>query len=71
MAVAILTLVWCLLRLPETKGLTYEELDILFEKWTPAWRFKSMEIDLIRDTDNIKGTGGEKEILREEVEVAE
>jgi MFS transporter, SP family, general alpha glucoside:H+ symporter len=62
MATATLTLIWCIFRLPETKGLTYEELDILFEKGVPAWRFKSTQIDLIRESDNINGTDGEKSV---------
>lgn len=38
--VSSLTILWCVLRLPETKGITYTEMDILFEKRTPAWKFK-------------------------------
>ncbi|KUJ23730.1 general substrate transporter [Mollisia scopiformis] len=53
MATAILTLIWCIFRLPETKDLTYEELDILFEKGVPAWRFKRTNGDL-----RSKDTGG-------------
>lgn len=69
MATAIITLIWCIFRLPETKGLTYEELDILFEKGVPAWRFKSTQIDLIRESDNIRGTRDEKmDIVLEERE---
>lgn len=69
MATSIVTLVWCIFRLLETKGLTYEELDILFEKGTPAWRFKTTHIDLIRESDNIRGTHGKKDnIMLEERE---
>lgn len=35
-----LALVWCWFRLPEPKGLTYMELDVLFEKRVDARRFK-------------------------------
>ncbi|KAK2608593.1 hypothetical protein QQS21_002819 [Conoideocrella luteorostrata] len=36
---ALACLTWCIFRLPETKGLTYLELDILFEKRAPARKF--------------------------------
>jgi SP family general alpha glucoside:H+ symporter-like MFS transporter len=32
--------VWCWFRLPEPKGLTYLELDLLFEKRVPARSFR-------------------------------
>lgn len=38
-----LVVVWAVLCLPETKGLTFEELDILFEKGVPANRFANAE----------------------------
>ncbi|KAG0652307.1 maltose permease MAL31 [Hyphodiscus hymeniophilus] len=71
MAVATVTIIWALFRLPEVKGRTYEELDILFEKGVPAWRFKGTQIDLIRETDYIRGTAGEKEIFAEQRETVE
>jgi MFS transporter, SP family, general alpha glucoside:H+ symporter len=69
MAISILTIIWGIFRLPETKGLTYEELDILFQKRVPAWKFKSTPIDLIRESDNIKGVGAEKPPFSEREEV--
>jgi MFS transporter, SP family, general alpha glucoside:H+ symporter len=38
-ATTFLTTVWAIFRLTETKNLTYEELDILFNERVPAWRF--------------------------------
>ncbi|KAF7530746.1 hypothetical protein PCG10_000256 [Penicillium crustosum] len=35
---------WAFMCLPETKGRTFEELDILFERKTPAWRFDSTDL---------------------------
>ena len=35
--------VYCFWRLPETKGLTYLELDLLFEKRAPARKFKKFQ----------------------------
>ncbi|KIY70586.1 trehalose transport-related protein [Cylindrobasidium torrendii FP15055 ss-10] len=42
---AALATMYCLLRLPESKGRSYGELDLLFEHRTPAWRFKSTKVD--------------------------
>ncbi|CAK7237951.1 hypothetical protein SEUCBS140593_010220 [Sporothrix eucalyptigena] len=43
----IMTIIWAYRSLPETKGRTFEELDILFYRQTPAWKFEST--DLTRD----------------------
>ncbi|KAM4060217.1 major facilitator superfamily protein [Hirsutella rhossiliensis] len=40
---ALLCLVWCYFRLPETKKLSYLELDILFELKAPAPKFKQLQ----------------------------
>jgi SP family general alpha glucoside:H+ symporter-like MFS transporter len=45
--ISVLTIAWCAFRMPETKGITYTEMDILFEKRTPAWRFKQAKVDVI------------------------
>lgn len=42
----ILCMVWCYFRLPEPKGLTYLELDILFEKKAKAKQFKVLRKQL-------------------------
>ncbi|EJD45772.1 trehalose transport-related protein [Auricularia subglabra TFB-10046 SS5] len=36
---------YCILRLPETRGRSYGELDLLFEHKVPAWRFQSTKVD--------------------------
>lgn len=41
-----LCLVWAWLRMPETRGRTYEELDLLFDKKVPARQFKGYELEL-------------------------
>ncbi|KIY00561.1 uncharacterized protein Z520_03224 [Fonsecaea multimorphosa CBS 102226] len=46
----LLCLVWCWFRLPEPMGLTYMELDILFEKKAKASKFKEFQV-------NLAGTG--------------
>lgn len=37
--------IWSFFRLPEFKGRTYEELDILFERRIPARKFKETKVD--------------------------
>lgn len=49
--ISLLIFVWSIFRLPETKGRTYEELDLLFEQRVPAWRFKSTSVDAYGDED--------------------
>jgi len=41
-----LCFVWCWFRLPEPKGLTYMELDILFEKGAAARKFRRFQGEL-------------------------
>ncbi|RMZ89089.1 hypothetical protein DV736_g3689, partial [Chaetothyriales sp. CBS 134916] len=43
---ALLCLVWCWFRLPEPFGLTYLELDILFEKKARAHKFRQFQVNL-------------------------
>ncbi|TLS24965.1 hypothetical protein PpBr36_07784 [Pyricularia pennisetigena] len=43
---ALLFFIWLFWRLPETKDRTYEELDILFAKRTPARKFRSAKVDV-------------------------
>ena len=47
-----LCLVWTYFRLPEPKGLTYGELDVLFENRVSARKFRHVEIDPFR-SDNL------------------
>lgn len=42
---ALLTFIWAYFRLPEAKGRTYEELDILFAKGVPARKFSKTAVD--------------------------
>ncbi|KAH7109360.1 hypothetical protein EDB81DRAFT_769197 [Dactylonectria macrodidyma] len=43
---AFLCLLWCYYRLPETKKLSYLELDILFEKRAPTKKFRQLQTRL-------------------------
>ncbi|OZJ02479.1 hypothetical protein BZG36_05141 [Bifiguratus adelaidae] len=47
--ISIISLTWSIFRLPETKGRTYEELDLLFERGVPARQFKSYVIEDFND----------------------
>lgn len=40
------TLVWAFFRLPESKGRSYEEMNLLFAKGVPARHFKNYEVDV-------------------------
>ncbi|KAI0900589.1 putative maltose permease [Annulohypoxylon nitens] len=39
----VICLIWSYFRIPETKGRTYEELDLLFDRRVPARQFKSYQ----------------------------
>lgn len=43
---AAICFVWCFFRLPEPKGLSYLELDILFEKKAKARKFREFQVNL-------------------------
>lgn len=40
----VLVTIWALFRLPESKGRTYQELDLLFTKDLKAWQFKDTAV---------------------------
>lgn len=42
---ALLTLVWAFFRMPETKGRSYEELDLIFAAKAPTRKFKDFHVD--------------------------
>lgn len=57
--------IWCYYRLPEPKGLTYMELDILFEKRATARQFRKFQVNLaetgyfsLSTTDKTRGLQG-------------
>ncbi|KAA8915566.1 hypothetical protein TRICI_002305 [Trichomonascus ciferrii] len=45
--------VWAFFRLPESKGRTYEELDILFANRVPARDFSKFEVDPYADEEHV------------------
>ncbi|KAL5095172.1 hypothetical protein Trisim1_003782 [Trichoderma cf. simile WF8] len=42
--ISFLVTIWAIFRIPETRGRTYGEMDVLFEKKVPAWRFATAEV---------------------------
>jgi SP family general alpha glucoside:H+ symporter-like MFS transporter len=49
-----LCLVWTYFRLPEPKGRTYEELDLLFERRVSARKFTRTEVDIADSVEPVK-----------------
>jgi SP family general alpha glucoside:H+ symporter-like MFS transporter len=45
--ISLVCYVWCFLRLPESRGRTFEELDIMFERKVPPRKFA--KYDLLQD----------------------
>lgn len=52
---------WGFFRLPECKGRTYEEIDILFERKVPARQFKGYKVDAYEHTNLLKEDSIKKE----------
>ncbi|KAF8855164.1 maltose permease MAL31 [Acephala macrosclerotiorum] len=52
-ATAFATFVWAYFRLPESKGRTFEDLDILFAKQIPARKFATTEVDIFEGADPV------------------
>jgi SP family general alpha glucoside:H+ symporter-like MFS transporter len=50
----LLILTWAYFRLPETKGRTYGELDVLFEQEVSARKFASTRVDQFADAQHIE-----------------
>jgi SP family general alpha glucoside:H+ symporter-like MFS transporter len=59
-----LTLIWAYFRLPETKGRTYEELDLIFAAKVPTRKFKTYEVDAYAEheefADHVQGRQQER-----------
>ncbi|KAF9457582.1 trehalose transport-related protein [Collybia nuda] len=66
-----LSTLYCLLRLPETKGRSYGELDILFEKGVPAWRFRSTKVDQFALDHPGDTEGRSSDMRKEDIEISE
>jgi SP family general alpha glucoside:H+ symporter-like MFS transporter len=51
MGTAILTLIWVFFRLPETKGRSYEEINLLFAKGIGSRHFSEYQVDAFEESD--------------------
>lgn len=49
---ATIVFIWAYFRLPETKGRTFHELDILFAKQVPARQFATTDVNAFDEHDN-------------------
>ncbi len=54
-------LVWGFFRLPETKGRSYDELDVLFAKKVSARKFKSTVVDTFDESETAEIVGNARE----------
>lgn len=48
---AFLTLVWAFFRLPETKGRTFDEIDMLFGQKVPTRKFRTWQVDTFNEEE--------------------
>lgn len=58
---AFVTLIWAVFRLPETKGRSFEELDIMFAAKLPTRKFKKLHVDAYDEFREIKDRVREKD----------
>lgn len=42
--ISLVCCIWCWMRIPESRGRTFEELDIMFEKGVPARQFSKYDL---------------------------
>lgn len=49
----LLCLIWCYFRVPEAKGRTYGELDVLFERGVSARQFSKTTVDQFEGHGNV------------------
>ncbi|KAI0007893.1 general substrate transporter [Xylariaceae sp. FL0662B] len=52
---AFITLVWAFFRMPESKGRSFEELDIMFAARVPTRKFKNLEVDAYDESRDVAG----------------
>ncbi|KAI1487629.1 general substrate transporter [Biscogniauxia mediterranea] len=62
----LLSTIWVFFRLPEPKGRSYAELDLLFERRVPARKFAETTIDpyALSQNNGIKRVSTEKEVIK-------
>lgn len=57
---AVLTIVWVIFRMPETRGRTYEELDLMFAAKVPTRKFATYKVDAYEGERNVVPESEEK-----------
>ncbi|KAK6984885.1 maltose permease [Favolaschia claudopus] len=62
---ATLSMVYCIFRLPETRGRSYGELDILFENKVTAWRFSKTKVDQFGIPDPSSSSHADEKVSHE------
>lgn len=50
--------IWCWFRLPETKGRTFGEIDLMFDNHVPARKFKYTTVDQFAVETSAKSVAG-------------
>ncbi|GAB7354889.1 hypothetical protein MBLNU459_g5527t1 [Dothideomycetes sp. NU459] len=61
--ISAVCLIWCWIRLPETRGRTFQEIDILFDKKIPARKFASCDLtEEVHQLHEVKGVAKLQEI---------
>lgn len=70
-SIALLAVIWSYFELPETKGRTFAELDVLFAKGISARKFKTTEVEVFNAGELLEkiGEDGVKELVIENEEV--
>ena len=63
----LLGLIWTYFRLPEPKGLTYADLDVLFENHISARNFRKVEVDPFRSDNLVIASDGEDSKQEDEI----
>ncbi|KAJ7488343.1 trehalose transport-related protein [Mycena latifolia] len=63
---AALSALYCVIRVPETMGRSYGELDVLFQNKVPAWRFKNSKVDQFGLSDGTPATRASDEKATDE-----
>jgi len=53
---ALITGIWAYFRLPETKGRTFEDIDMLFAKNVPARKFRNYQVDAYDEEETARIT---------------
>ena len=68
--ITLICIVWCIFRLPESKGRSYAELNLLFENRIKAWKFRTTKVDAFR-SESFRVQRESEETVRSETTLAQ